>query len=265
MVTATALALLITRTPMLASDAPGSLWEETPVMLKLPGYHPMIRFGTWEITRFNRSTTYMFATPDLVQQGQYQASNNRYFFRAVMANELENADKAKLVDDMEPGAAEGLNRAYARSMSNFEGTYNPKTRALYISYMVNGIMKQFELHDMTEGDDQLTPRLSDFERGLPGFWHAPDPYPGKLDARTRTKIQENGLQMFANEASASDGAQFNVLDVRVDKTFRQHGTLGTWVREGQMLVLIVDGHRSSLEISRDGTKLLKNGKTAYVR
>ena len=47
----------------------------------------------------------------------------------------------------------------------------------------------FELHATNEGDAQLPFRVSDSEAGLVGLWDAPEPYPEKLDARTRAKIE----------------------------------------------------------------------------
>ncbi|WP_144241259.1 hypothetical protein [Fimbriimonas ginsengisoli] len=241
------------------------LWEETPMEQLNPGYHPMIRFGSWEITRFNRSTTYMFLTPDMVQQGQFQANGNRYFFRAVMANELENADKDKLIADMDGGTARGFNEAYARSMSNFEGNYDRSTNTLTISYPVKGMLRTFQLHPTNQGDDRLPMAASGAERGLVGLWQAPEPFPDKLDARTRTKVQEEGLQMFFQEASASDGAQFAVIDLRPDHSFRDHSTIGSWQRNGSTLTMFAKGKRLDLQISGDGSKLLSRGKAVYVR
>ena len=243
----------------------GELWEESASAQQIRGYHPMIRFSSWTITRFNRSSTYMFLSPDMVQQGQFEVTGNRYFFRAVMANELENADKSKLMADMDPGAARSFDEAYARSMSNFEGRYDPGKKALYITYLVKGIPKTYELHSSTEGNEQRKVSISDFERGLAGVWYTPEPFPNKLDARTRNKVQEQGLQLFVGEAAASEGAIFSQLDLRVDRSFRIHETIGTWSRNGSILTLSANGKTKQYEISRDGMKLTMGGKAAYVR
>jgi hypothetical protein len=259
------LALLLRGSYASLSDPSGQLWEETPTVQQFPGYHPMIRFSSWDITRFNRSTTYMFLTPDLVQQGQYTVSGSDYYFRAVMANELENADKAKLVAEIGPEVGGGFNDAYARSMQNFRGSYDQSSRALYISYPVKGVLTNFTLYLTTDGDDQLQSAVSGDERGMVGLWHAPNPYPDKLDARTRSKIDDRGLRPFFNEAASCDGAQFSLLDLRADKSFRIHGTVGTWQKSGSTLTLIANGKPIQFGISGDGTKLLQGGKPAYIR
>jgi hypothetical protein len=241
------------------------LWEETAIVQKAPGYHPFLRFASWDITRFNLSTTYMFATPKLVQQGQYQVSGSQYFFRAVMANELENADMAKLIAGMDPQSGRETRQTYALSMFNFEASYNESSKALYVTYPVNGHPQTFELYATNQGDDQLQASVSEAERAMVGLWQAPDPFPGRLDARTRQKIDEQGLQHFIKEASDSDGAQFSVVDLRVDRSFRIHKTVGTWQRSGNTLTLTAEGKQTNFTISRDGSKLLLSGKPVFVR
>jgi hypothetical protein len=68
----------------------------------------------------------------------------------------------------------------------------------------------------------------------------------------------------AKEASASNGAQFGSLDLRCDKSFRIHATVGTWQKNGSALKLRAEGHEMVFTISKDG-KLLSGGKPAYVR
>src|SRR5665213_3921202 len=103
MVASVILALIVLGQPAPAQTVSGwSMWEEEPIVQRERAYHPMIRFGSWQIIRFSLSTTYMFATPDLIQQGQFSVSDGQYFFRAVMANELENSDKSKLTEGMGP-------------------------------------------------------------------------------------------------------------------------------------------------------------------
>ncbi|HLK16808.1 MAG TPA: hypothetical protein VKT78_18515 [Fimbriimonadaceae bacterium] len=243
----------------------GPLWMELPIAALRPGFHPAIRFASWDITRFTRSTTYMVTTPDMVQLGQFQVQDGHYTFKAVMANELENADIAKLTADMNPDAARELRAKYARSMFSFEGTYEGSTNALTISYPVRGIMQSFELHAYTEGDNTLPVTVSDAARGFIGLWNAPDPYPGRLDAHWRTKIEEDGLQHFANEAKASDGAVFSALDLRSNGTFRYGFDQGTWDKDGGWIVLVTAKAKIRFQISGDGRKLLMGGKPAFVR
>jgi hypothetical protein len=267
MVTSNILGLLISGRGGLKQPVSGAMvWEETPVVQLQQGYHPIIRFGSWQITRFNASTTYMFATPDFVQQGQFEVHDGHYSFRAVMANELENADIARLISGMNPEAGHKLAESYAKSMSNFEGDYKESDKTLTFTYTVEGRQQSFELHATTEGDDQLVSMLSDSERALAGLWHAPEPFPDKLDARTRYKIGDlEGLERFAKEAGASESAQFAILDLRVDRSFRNHSKIGRWSRSGSTLSLMLEGKQTDLTISADGSKLQSHGKTVYER
>ena len=244
----------------------GMLWEETPEMEKEPGVHLMVRFNTPStMIRFSPSRNYMVVTPDMIQQGQFQYQDGHFNFRAVSAFELENADIAKITADMEPHAGHSLAEAYARSMSNFEGDYNESSQTLSVSYPVKGYLQGFNLHATNEGDDQLPLDGVAANSGLIGLWQGVEPYPGKLDARTRAKIELDGLQHFAKEAMASNSAQFSLLDLRRDGRFRIHSTVGTWRRNGSILVLLAENKETDLAISSDGSKLLTGGKPIYVR
>lgn len=234
-------------------------------MQKAPGYHPMIRFSSWQITRLERSKTYMFLTPDFVQQGQFDVQGSTYSFRAVMANELENADVSKLIADMSPEPSSGFGKAYARSMSNFQGTYDESNHALSITYNVDGVPHTYDLHATDEGDGQLAVTAAADEIGLVGLWQPPDPFPGKLDAKTRSKIEEDGLQRFMKEASESEKPLFKVVDLRVNKTFRLHSTIGTWRKTGQTVILSSNGIDQAFQLSSDGQSLLVDGKVALIR
>jgi hypothetical protein len=151
-------------------------------------------------------------------------------------------------------------------MSNFQADFSESTNALQLTCPVEGIVKRFELHAYTEGDDMLSNTAADNERGMVGVWHAPEPYPDKLDARTRYKIEGlEGLQRFFKEAQASDGAQFGLLDLRSDKSYRSHATIGRWTRSGSTLKLMADGAELDLTISSDGSKLYGGGKVLFVR
>ena len=149
-------------------------------------------------------------------------------------------------------------------IGNFEGSYNRKTGALTIAYPYKGVLTRYVLYDTTQGDRDRAVAVGDNERFLIGFWHQPEPFPEKLDARTRQKIQENGLKIFMKEAGASEGAMFNVLDLRADRTFRCHAKTGTWnIVDGNVLVLHSD-REVKFGITRDG-KLVQGGKVAYTR
>ncbi len=264
--TATVALMFLWHSAPMQAVSGASVWEELPNVQKLPGYHPMLRFGCWQIIRFNLGTTYMFVTPDFVQQGQYEAGDGQYSFRAVMANELENADVRKLLGGMDAPSGHELEKSYAKSMSNFEGSYSDATNIFTVTYPVDGKLKTYQLHATTEGDDQLPVTVSGSMRGMIGLWHTPEPFPDKLDARTRYKIGDlDGLQRFAGEAKESNGAEFGILDLRSDGTFRIHATLGSWKREGSTLTLFAAGKRIELTVSANGAKLSLNGKAAYQR
>lgn len=244
-------------------------WEEPVIKQMEPSFHPWLRFGCWDITRFNRSSTYMMSTPSgLVQQGQFEVRNGHYFFRAVMANEVENADIASLTTEISPSGAEKLRKAYAEAMSNFEGIYNQSTKTLSISYPVKGMLTRFDLHAINEDDAGLQTQAfgaTASDKAVMGLWCAPEPFPSKLDARTRAKVQEQGLQHFFGEARTSDSAQLSVMDLKPDKSFRIHASTGMWIRSGSTLSLIVKGHATNYQISSDGTKLLQDGHVVFER
>jgi hypothetical protein len=233
-------------------------WEETPAVQKFPGYHPMLRF--------NRESTFIFKTLDFIAEGKYQRQGAHYDFHPLMAYEIENSDVDKLASDMDAKNGEKFRVAYFHSMANFDADYREATGTLHLNYVVEGIPKSFELHAYTEGDDQLPYLASADERGLPGLWSAPEPFPEKLDARTRYKIGGlEGLQQFFREARASDSSQFSLLDLRVDKTFRMHATVGKWVKSGSTLKLIDGVNELDLTISSDGRNLMSGGKAIFTR
>jgi len=249
---------------LLRSQAPiSTLWEEEAVVQKMTnGYHPMIRFGCWDIQRYNRSKTYMFVTPEMVQQGVFEIRDNHYSFKAIMAIEIENADKSKLTQNMSPGEARSFADAYTKSMYNFEGDYDKRTGKLSISYPVKGTLKTFSLYATNGGDDQLTGNGAN--TGVAGLWQEPDPFPERMDAHTRDKIDELGLEHFIKEAGASESAMFNILDLRNDFTFRLHGQTGSWSRDGSTVILRPGQGVVRFQLSQDG-KLLSGGKPAYIR
>ena len=244
----------------------GQIWEETVIAQQKPGYRPMLRFNTQStMIRFSPASNYMFVTPGFIQQGQFQTDDGKFSFRAVSANELERADIAKLAAGMEPPAAKALVGKYTISMDDFDGVYDPSDGSLTVEYRVGGALQHFALHLTTEGDDQLPLLVPDTSAGFIGLWYAPEPFPDKLDARTRTKIELDGLQRFFDEAGASNAAQFGILDLRRNATFRMHGIVGTWSRSNSILRLNVKGQKTDFTISADGAKLLLGGKPVFVR
>jgi len=235
-----------------------SEWEELPSVQQTPGYHPMLRF--------NPSSTFIFATPYYTAEGHYQQQDGHYFFKPELAIQLGNAEVNKLVADLPPENQAKLHHDYACSLATFDADYNESTGALHLNYTVDRETRSFTLYPYTEGDRQLSSALSDSERGFAGLWHAPEPFPEMLDARVRYRIGGlEGLEQFSKEAKASDAAQFGLLDLRVDKTFRIHAKVGNWERAGSILKLIVGRDEIDLTISSDGSKLLGGGKPVYVR
>ncbi len=240
------------------------LWLESVAAMQVPGYHPMLRFGSWDVTRFERRTTYLFLTPDMVQEGQFEVSGTQYSFRAVMANELENSDKSRVLAELDSGSAFEFDNAYARSMQNFRGKYNPSDGSLTVTYLVKGTMRSYQLHDITAGDDNVSVTVSGSERGLVGLWQAPEPHPDMLDARTRGKIDDRGMMPFVKEAGESDGSQFGVMDLLANRTFRIHDKAGTWSSDGRTLTLMCPPAKPMVFQISNG-KLMAGGKVAYVR
>ncbi|HWD39421.1 MAG TPA: hypothetical protein VG944_11260 [Fimbriimonas sp.] len=242
-------------------------WEELAYVqaMKMGKYMPMIRFGCWDIIRYPKAQTYMFVTPYFVQEGTFRSDGVNYSFHAVMANELGNADVAKIKADMNPQAAAKFALAYAQSMIDFTGTYDKSNGVLKIAYPVKGMLTPFELHMTTEGDDGLASVLADGERGIAGLWHAPDPPPELLDAKTQYKIGGlEGLERFVTQAIGADGSEFGIVDFRVDHTFRIHDKIGNWSKSGSTVRLTYQGKVIMvLTMSADG-KLLSGGKLAYV-
>ena len=233
-------------------------WEETPIAQKAPVYHPFLKFTS--------SSSFYFQTPTYTVEGHYQMTDGHYVFRPETVIQLGHRELVLLVAEMNEQKLEKVERDYADSMATFPADYNRSNNALYLTYSEGGKSKTYELHEYTEGDDQLDSTVNSSEQALIGLWNAPDPYPEKLDARTRYKIGGiEGLQDFSKEASASDGSQFGLLDLRVDKTYRIHAQVGTWTRSGSILRLFYQGTEQDLTMSPDGTKLLMGGKKVYIR
>lgn len=261
MVTAMVLAMLASGHSLRHEPVSGSMvWEEPQPIQKMKmgkdKYLPMLRF--------NRESTYIFKTPKFCQQGKYTVQNGHYEFRAIMANDLENADIAKLKANMDPESAQKLSLNYIKSMANFTGDYDSANGVLTVYYPVEGMVTPFALHMYTEGDDQLTAIAAD--TSVVGLWHAPEPFPDRLDARTRYKIGGiEGLQDYANESQGSDGAQFGLLDLRVDSNYRQTDTVDMWSKNGSTVILIREKQKIYLTLSNDGQKLLSNGRVAFIR
>lgn len=234
------------------------VWEEIPGAQKFPGYHPMLRF--------NAETTFVFATKDFIAEGKYSKQGDHYEFHPLMANEIENSDVDKLASDMNPDFGRKFRIAYFHSMADFSADFNGNTGALLLHLTTDGITKSYDLHAYTEGDDQLASLVTDDARPFVGLWHYPEPFPEKLDARTRYKIGGlEGLQQFFKEAAASDGAQFGLLDLRVDGFFRLNGLVEHWRREGSNIILRIEGKDVSFAISPKDGHLLYAGKAMYVR
>lgn len=233
-------------------------WEEPPQVQKAPGYHPLLQF--------KRELTFIFVTPKMICEGKYQVQGGHYFFKTLRASELENADVAKIIADMPPDAGHQFAVNYAKSMQNFEADYDDDAGALHLTYPVDGMPKTFQLYPYTAGDDQLISMVGDNERGVQGLWRAPEPFPDMLDAKTRYRIGGlEGLEKFFQEAGQSDAAQFGIIDLRVDKTFRNHAIIGRWRKEGSTVTLIVPPDEIHLTLSPNGQKLTSRGKIVYVR
>ena len=233
-------------------------WEEEVMMQKIPGYHPVLRF--------NPGNTYMFVTPFYIQQGKYTVRNNQYEFKAITAYELENAEKFKLQAEMNPEEAHKFDKAYTLSMKDFTAEYNEQNATLYVTCFEKDIYKTFKLYALSDGDARRDNLLHGVDRGLAGIWHAPDPFPERMNCRERFKFFGlEGLQQFAKEAMSADGAQMAVMDLRTDRTYRFHDKTGMWKRDGSLLILMTETADMKFQISDDGSKLLTGGKVAFTK
>lgn len=239
---------------------PNDEWEEAAYLQKIPGYHPYLRF--------NPQNTFVFKTPYYIAEGHYQRQGGHYTFRPETAVQLNHADVDKLVAGLPAEAAAEQQDHYAKSVAVFEADYNDDEEMLSLNYTLDGRPRSFQLFPYGQGDDKLTSLLTPDEAQLKGLWHAPEPFPERLDSKTRYRIEGiDGLSRFSTEAMASDGAQFQIMDLRVDKTCRIHADTGRWDRDGSTLVLLIDNTRVEFQISNtnQGMKLLSGGKVAYIR
>ena len=259
MVTSLLVALLghsLMTTPMVFTGT--DVWEETVEAQKPPVYHPMLKFGP--------QATFFFKCPAYVVEGNYQMTDGHYVFRPLTVIQLGQRELRLLLPEMETSKREQVERDYASSMKTFTADYQQASHSLLLNYPVGAANRSYTLYAYTEGDDQLSSVLNSDDRAVAGLWCAPEPFPEKLDARVRYKIGGiEGLQDFSREAKASDEAQFGLLDLRVDKSFRIHGKAGTWVRNGSTLKLFIDQSEIVFTISGDGAKLMIAGKKAYIR
>jgi len=152
-------------------------------------------------------------------------------------------------------------------MNSLVADYNENDGSLTLTCIVDNKPKTYTLYAYTSGDDQLAVLAADAERSMVGLWNAPEPFPEKLDAKWRYKIGGlEGLQQFFKEAMQSDAAQFGLLDLRSDKTYRMHAEIGRWQRSGSTLQLFPpDSPEIDFTISANGRDLLSHGKAAYTR
>ena len=233
------------------------VWEEYAVVQQIPGYHPKLRFKP--------ESKFIFETPYYKAEGKYSVQDGHYHFHPLMAMQLENADVDKLVADLDPQTKSKLHKMYAESLNDFDADYYDATSTLSLDYPVKGNIESFALHAYTEGDNLLEAAGGGLEPSMVGLWNAPEPFPEMLDARTRYKIGGlEGLERFSHEASASDDAQFALLDLRKDKSYRFHGKLGTWYVTGSTLVLVDGNKETPYAISEDRRKLSARGKIQFI-
>lgn len=240
-------------------------WQEEVHILKMPGLHPTLRFNPeWKITRLERSQTYMIAFPTFIQQGTFSVQGSHYSFHALMEFELEKADVLRLTPEMDAQTASKFKDDYIKATKDFEGDYNPSTGALTISYPIGRVMQSWDLYPYTVGDDQLPNNVGG--DGLIGLWHAPCPFPERLDPYVRYKIGGvEGLQRFLKEAVESDKAEFKVINLRRDGNYRADGLIDQWVHDGSTVTLFNGPQRMTFTLSADGQKLMAGKNVAFQR
>ena len=235
------------------------VWEEDVLTLKQPTpYHPCLQFKP--------DSTFILGTPTMVAQGHYVNDGTHYTFHPETADDLNHADMDKLAEDAGAETGPKMQTAYRQALSDFDADYDASRGTLNLNYKIGDApLTTYILWPYTGSDDQRTPSVSEDERGLVGLWRGPEPFPERLDSKTRFRIGGlDGLKQFAEEARACVAAQFALLDLRADKTFRIHDEEGEWYRKGSELVLQIDIKLTRYTISQDGTKLNAGGKTAYI-
>lgn len=233
-------------------------YEEPAYRQKIPGYHPMLRFLT-------QGSMFVFSAPKGIVEGHYARSGGHYDFHPETYELLNRTDVDKLVADMPPKQRADTIQAYNESIQPFQGDYNPSSGELSLERKDPGMPGYYTLEDYTAGDASLPSLVSDDAKPLVGLWGQTDPNPEKLDSKTRYRIDGiDGLRRFSDEAAGSDGAEFNLIDLRSDGTFRIHQEEGRWQRNGATVHLQSPKIDLTLQISRDLTKLF-TGKTVYMR
>ncbi|HEY3781760.1 MAG TPA: hypothetical protein VGL56_11790 [Fimbriimonadaceae bacterium] len=245
-----------TRVAPVAQISGNMLWEELPAIQKFPSYHPALRYYG--------SSRFMFKTPYYIAEGHYSLDGAHYTFRPETAIELNHADVDKLAAEYDPETRRKKLEDYGKSLTPFDGDYDPGQQMLTLHYVVDGVPKTFSLYKFTVGDDSLSSNGSS-NQDVVGLWYTPDPYPEKLDSKTRYRIDGlDGLKRFSKEAAMSDGSQFGIMDIKVDGTYRNFSTVSGWKKSGSTLVLTTEkgGH---IEFAINGNKLMKDGRIAYVK
>ncbi|MES1227272.1 MAG: hypothetical protein ABUL72_01295, partial [Armatimonadota bacterium] len=168
-------------------------WEE-PAMTQLEiGHHPFIRFKT--------SEEFIATTPSMICEGTYQSDGQHYQFRPVTAFQSNHADINKLAEALDPEAGRKMQEGYSRALEPFDADYDASTGYLRMHYKVNGEMQTFSLLSYTAGDDQLPWTVAEDARSMVGLWKMIEPFPERLDSKTRFRIGGlEGLQQFFEEA-----------------------------------------------------------------
>jgi len=240
-----------------AKIGPNQEYEEPAAIQAIPGYHPLLRF--------KQSSSFVFQAKYMTADGHYTKQGNHYDFRPETVEMMNHADLDKIVPMLPGERAQDLIKKYNLTMAPFSADYDPSSGELHLSCSPDGLPASFDLYDYTAGDAGLATMVNDAEKPLIGLWGQIDPFPEKMDSKTRFRIEGiDGLVRFSAEASGSDHAEFNLYDIRSDGSFRYHDKEGRWQRNDATVRFTAPKFDVTFQISRDLTKLF-SGKTVLKR
>lgn len=154
-------------------------------------------------------------------------------------------------------------------MAPVPGTWSEDHQTLTVQIFAEGIMKTYTLHPLEYGDEARPKSTDDTDQMFPNTWFGPEPHAERLDSKDRFRWGGlDGLRQFSKEAEQSDGNQFNLLDLRQDRTFRVFGDDGTWQYRDdkhQLVLLPSDGKPIYYDVSPDFKFLLQGGTKRLTR
>lgn len=241
----------------------GSWAEEVTVIKMAPReYHPFLRmYG---------ENKFMLETPaGLIANGHYSVNDTAVTFTPELVEEINHADADKLLADSPAEIKKEWMIRYDRAMAPVPGTWSEDHQTLTVNIFAEGLMKTYNLHPLEYGDEARSDLTDETDHVFPNTWFGPEPYAERLDSKDRYRIGGvDGLRQFSKEAEDSDGNQFNLLDLRKDRTYRVFGDDGRWhylENKHQLELLPSKGGKRVFDVSPDFRYLSIGGKRAFQR